>query len=490
MEPKAPQTCGGEAPTARSEFFTTNQSASLAANLPANAPPLADVLLVSAQHVRAVLDGQSLSARLDESPAPLRSAVQAVSFHAMRRLGLARAVYAALVERPRPQSLDHALLLVALTLLDAAIEARNAVERPRGVPLYAVHTIVDQAVDACAQHPALRGHKRFINAVLRNFLRQRDALLPMLSQDPQARWNFPHWWIEQVQADYPAQWQDLLAAADTPAPMTLRINRRRQTVAGLLAALEAHGIAGQAVGEAGVVLSAPQPVHSLPGFAQGWWSVQDAAAQLAAPLLAPRDGMRVLDACAAPGGKTAHLLELADVHLQALDADDRRLARVQQNLDRLGLASDRVTLTCADAARPHTWWDGQPFDAILVDAPCTASGVVRRHPDIRWLRRADDLPRTAALQRRIADALWPLLRPGGRLLYVTCSVFPQEGQAQAHAFEQRWHDAQRLPAPGQLLPLAQDGAPAGDGFFYALFGKETSAKSEQPTVQRQWFSGE
>lgn len=235
---------------------------------------------------------------------------------------------------------------------------------------------------------------------------------------------------------------------------------------------------------------------ALPGFEQGWWSVQDLSAQHAARLLPVADGMRVLDACAAPGGKTAHLLEQADLRLTALDSDAARLTRVGENLERLGLMHGGVQLACADAAEPQAWWDGVPFDAILADVPCTASGVVRRHPDIRWLRREDDVARTAALQRRIVDALWALLRPGGHLLYATCSIFPEEGELQAQAFAQRHADAVRLPAPGQILPLA--GQPAvgdaaalrepdcsggeellagraalatGDGFFYALFAK-------------------
>jgi len=462
--------------TPSSEGKTAARQQSVKTSSPAsasNGPLLSDILRISARHVRAVLDGHSLSGRLDDTPAPLRGAVQAISFHTMRRLGLARAVYTALVKRPRAQPQLDALLLVALTLLDAAIEARDFIERPRGHPVYAVHTIVDQTVRVAAQDAHLQHHKGFINAVLRNYLRTRDEVLARLANDTQARWNFPAWWIAQLQADHPGQWQALLAAADTPAPMTLRVNRRKQTVAGLLAALQDHGIAAQAVGDAGVMLCTTQSVHSVPGFAQGWWSVQDAAAQLAAPLLELRDGMRVLDACAAPGGKTAHLLELADVHVQALDIDAQRLRRVQQNLQRLELLGPHVTLTAADAANTQTWWDGKPFDAILADVPCSASGVVRRHPDIRWLRRADDLPRTAALQRSIVDALWPMLRPGGRLLYATCSIFVPESEAQAQAFAQRWHDAWRLPAPGQLLPLPQHGASATDGFFYALFEKRS-----------------
>ncbi|MEJ2896951.1 methyltransferase domain-containing protein, partial [Bordetella avium] len=224
-------------------------------------------------------------------------------------------------------------------------------------------------------------------------------------------------------------------------------------------------------GEWGVVVLEPRPVAQLPGFAEGWWSVQDAGAQLAAPLLPLADGMRVLDACAAPGGKTAHMLEIANLDLVALDSDASRLERVGQNLARLGLSG--ASLVAADAAKLDSWWDGKPFDAVLADVPCTASGIVRRHPDIRWLRRAPGVARPAPLQARIADALWRVVAPGGHLLYVTCSIFPAEGQAQAQAFAARHADAIVLPAPGQLLPVALDATPERqhDGFFYALFAK-------------------
>ncbi|HEY9280429.1 MAG TPA: methyltransferase domain-containing protein, partial [Eoetvoesiella sp.] len=205
----------------------------------------------------------------------------------------------------------------------------------------------------------------------------------------------------------------------------------------------------------------------------GWWSVQDASAQQAAELLQPRNGMRVLDACAAPGGKTAHLLELADIDLLALDTDKVRLDRVGENLNRLGLMGPKVSLQCADAANLKQWWDGQPFDAVLADVPCTASGIVRRHPDIRWLRREADIAKTVALQRKIVNALWETVKPGGRLVYATCSIFPQEGEQQAARFLATHPDAKRLPAPGQILPLSDGGqASRYDGFFYALFAKE------------------
>lgn len=269
-------------------------------------------------------------------------------------------------------------------------------------------------------------------------------------------------------------WADTLAnrlVPRAPAPLTLRVNRRRASRAQVAEAFAAAGVPVRETGESGLVVLEPRPVMQLPGYAQGWWSVQDAGAQLAAPLLPLADGMRVLDACAAPGGKTAHMLEIARLDLLALDADARRLERVGQNLERLGL--DGARLVAGDAADPDSWWDGRPFDAVLADVPCTASGIVRRHPDIRWLRRAPDVARTAALQARIADALWRVVAPGGHLLYVTYSLFPAEGQAQARAFAARHADAEALPAPGQLLPVAVDATPESqhDGFFYALFAK-------------------
>lgn len=227
-----------------------------------------------------------------------------------------------------------------------------------------------------------------------------------------------------------------------------------------------------------IVLTHGVPVQRLPGFDQGDVSVQDAAAQIAAPLLVYAGGQklpagaRVLDACAAPGGKTAHLLELADLDVTALDADPERLARVNDTLQRLGLQARTVA---ADASQPAAWWDGQLFDAILLDAPCSASGIVRRHPDVRWLRRDTDIASLARTQNAILDALWPLLKPGGHLLYCTCSVFKMEGQERIDAFLQRSPDARAHPAPGHLLPVVEYLDPAGqdrgDGFFYALLSK-------------------
>jgi 16S rRNA (cytosine967-C5)-methyltransferase len=443
-------------------------------NLPtptAGAAPLRDLLAQSAAVTQAVLTGRSMTDAIAQVPAPLRAGTQALSFHAMRRLGEARALRRILVPRTPPEPLADALLLVSLTLLLPAPASSGVAAA--GVPAYAPHTVVDQAVQAAAGVPRLVGLKGLVNGALRAFLRDADALQGQLARQLEARWNHPQWWVDKVRAAYPDDWESVLAAANVPAPLTLRVNRRRAARQDVLTAFDAAGIAAEATGPDGIVLAQARPVQRLPGFEEGWWSVQDAGAQLAAPLLDVADGMRVLDACSAPGGKTGHLLEIADVELLALDADAARLQRVRDNLRRLGLESSRATLKVADAAYLDAWWDGRPFDAVLADVPCTASGIVRRHPDIRWLRRADDVPRTVKLQARIVDALWRTVAPGGRLLYVTCSVFPEENERQAAAFAARHDDARRLEAPGQLLPVAAAATPAGehDGFFYALFAK-------------------
>jgi len=435
---------------------------------PREAPPLARLLLATAQACADVANGISLTEALARVPADLRPGTQALAFHAMRRLGWARAVRSQLLERIPPHPLLDPLLQVSLTLLG---EAEDTAEAERdGTPRYAAHTVVDQTVQAAAGQPDMARYKGLLNACLRRYLREREALNETARSGLEGAWNYPGWWVTQVRRDYPKTWQDVLRAGNSAGPLTLRVNRRRATPAAVAQALADIGISSTPHGEAGLVLHTARPVQQLPGFAEGWWSVQDAGAQLAAPLLGVRDGMRVLDACAAPGGKTAHLLELADIDLLALDADARRLTRVDETLARLGL---HATLRAAAAERVDTWWDGKPFDAVLADVPCTASGIVRRHPDIRWLRRHNDIVRTAALQARIVDALWQVTAPGGKLLYATCSLFPAEGEHQAQAFARRHPDAQRRDAPGQLIPAVPEAAANAqhDGFFYALFEK-------------------
>jgi len=436
--------------------------------------PLNRLLGQVADAVQAVREGRSLTDVLARCPADLRPGTQALSFHVLRLLGGAQAARAHLAPKNPPPRVDS-LLVSALALL-----------WPSAEPPYAEHTVVDQAVQAMQKRaPAAAG---FVNAVLRRFLRERDAVVAAAQRDPQGAFNHPPWWIERLRQDWPSQWQAILQANNQHPPMSLRVNARHLTAQAYLERLAAVGIAARLAGPLapqGLILEKAVPVTALPGFDQGLVSVQDVAAQLAAPLLLidrhdltplPPDA-RVLDACSAPGGKTAHLLELADLDLLALDADAQRLNRVQDTLRRLQL---RARLKAADARQTASWWDGQLFDAILLDAPCSASGIVRRHPDVRWLRRPGDIGALAEIQAGLLDALWPTLKAGGRLVYATCSIFKAEGQAQVDAFMQRHGDARALAVEGvtgHLLPLADNGSNAGggasmvDGFFYALLVK-------------------
>lgn len=434
--------------------------------------PLWRQLQGAASLLQAVREGQSLTAALERVDAPLRPGVQALAFHTMRWLGRAEALRQQLAQRPPPAPAD-ALLCVALALTCSEHETP-----------YTMHTLVDQAVEAAKRSEAMHHQATFINGCLRRYLREQDALQAKADHKPQAVWNHPQWWIDRVRKDHPEQWQEILQANQQQPPLILRINSRKTTQAQYLQALAAMDLIASPVGDYGVILDRAMPVASLPGFAQGHFSVQDAAAQWAAPLLLAQlqpasDGrprLKILDACAAPGGKTAHLLELADADVTALEIDPLRSQRIDQNLARLGLQAQVVV---GDAGAPATWWDGQLYDGILLDAPCTASGIVRRHPDVRWLRRPPDITKLAALQMQLLDALWPLLRPGGRLLYCTCSVFKAEGQLQAQAFVARHTDAQWIPSPGHLLPQGHTQEPVfpdnlmrdHDGFFYASFDK-------------------
>lgn len=449
-------------------------SAMNAPTAPASGPPLWRQLQQVAQAVAAVRAGSSSSTALEPVPAELRAGVQALLFQVLRTLGRAEALRKRLAPRA-PAPLPDALLCSALALA----------WQPEDAP-YEPFTLVDQAVEAAKRTPALRAQSGFINACLRRFLRERDAQVQATDDNPVARWNHPEWWIKRLKADHPAQWQQIVQANNRRAPMTLRVNVRQSSVAGYLTRLADVGLSGVANGAYGITLAQAVPVTALPGFAQGMVSVQDAAAQLAAPLLldgladdvANRAPLRVLDACAAPGGKTAHLLELGDHDVTALEVDAQRAERLRQTLQRLNL---KAQVCVADAAEPAGWWDGRLFDAILLDAPCTASGIVRRHPDVRWLRRESDIAQLAVLQARMLAALWPLLKPGGRLLYCTCSVFRAEGEQQVQTFVAHNTGASLLASPGHLLPIStlNSGAvpdnPSSDhdGFFYALLEKNT-----------------
>ncbi|VTU31752.1 Ribosomal RNA small subunit methyltransferase B [Variovorax sp. SRS16] len=439
-------------------------------------PPLWRQLQLTAVAIASIRDGVSGSVAFAAVEPGLRAGVQALGFQVLRWLGRAEALRRQLARRTPPPAAD-ALLCTALALAwDAALSP------------YEPFTLVDQAVEAAKRNPGTRAQASFVNACLRRFLRERDELVAATEREPVAQWNHPRWWIERLKRDHPRDWQQVLATDNTQAPMTLRVNLRKTDMASCMAGLQIADVPAVRVGASGLQLGRARPVHQLPGFAEGEWSVQDAAAQLAAPLLLGGLGqaakgtaapLRVLDACAAPGGKTAHLLEVAGpgvIELTALEIDAARSRRIDETLGRLGLAAKIVV---ADAARPAQWWDGTPFDAILLDAPCTASGIVRRHPDVRWLRRESDIEQLALQQAMLLAALWPLVRPGGRLLYCTCSVFREEGAHQIDAFLAHNTDAALLLSPGHLLPQSRGNARSvpdnalgdHDGFFYALLEK-------------------
>jgi len=440
--------------------------------------PLWREMALAARAIEALAAGRSLPLALDSvceaQPAGSLSAaslaaIRDIAHGTCRQLGLVRALARRLNSRPPPARLA-ALQWVALAQL---LE-----------PMRAEAVIVDQAVTAAHQEPHGAAFARFLNATLRRFGRDREALLAAARSEPQARWNFPPWWIEQLSAEQPQAWQAILQASNALPPMSLRVNCRHGGPEAYLAQLAAAGHPARRVGPQALVLDRPCPVERLPGWDEGWVTVQDAGAQMAAPLLAPRDGERVLDACAGPGGKATHLLELADCTLTALDVGEARLRPVRENLARLRLGggpAGTATLLAGDARQPAQWWDGKPYDRILLDAPCTASGIVRRHPDIRWLRRRSDLATLSRQQSEMLAALWPLLRPGGKLLFATCSVFCAEGvsvidgfladRRDASRLELRWRfDSAAAEPVSQLLPTAEP-ARDHDGFFYALLEK-------------------
>jgi 16S rRNA (cytosine967-C5)-methyltransferase len=403
---------------------------------------LAFAFLRAAPIVAGVMGGRSLAdGALEAVPGVARPATQDMVYGVLRRHAKNEALLAPLL-RNRPYPEIHALLFCALYRLETWTDA---------------HTVVDQAVRAAGELQGGR-YKGLVNGVLRNYLRRRDEGVARLPTA--ACRQHPDWWVEKLRLAYPDDWQDIVTAGNTPPPMSLRVNRRRMDTTAYLEKLAAANISATARGECGVLLDHPLPVSRLPGFAEGEVSVQDLGAQRAAALLAPAPGDRVLDACAAPGGKTAHLLEMRnDIALIAEDIDPARCRQIEQNLRRLDLVA-RVQVSDALSVRGD-------FDAILVDAPCSASGVARRRPDVKWLRRAEDIPRFARTQARMLENLWRSLAPRGRLLYATCSVFPEENGEQIQKFQVKYADA-RLVIEEQWLPNAEH-----DGFYYALLEKKS-----------------
>jgi 16S rRNA (cytosine967-C5)-methyltransferase len=422
--------------------------------------------LVAADTVNKVLSGASLTSSLQkvwnaerDISAQQRGSIQDLSYGVLRFYGQLDTLLGFLLKKPVRNDTLRCLLLVGLYQLVYSKASPYAV--------------VDNAVSASRHLGESKNAGGLVNAILRNFLRQKAVLLEKATESEAARYSYPRWWIEKIRAQYPMDYQTILLVSNQHPPMTLRVNSRRAASSEYQDCLSRSGIASRSLGDNTLELEQPVAVEKLPGFAQGLVSVQDAGAQLAAPLLDVHDGMRVLDACAAPGGKSAHLLELADVELTAVDNDAIRINGVAQNLARLHLRAHRILH--GDVARHDTWWDGKSFDRILADVPCSASGVTRRHPDIKWLRRESDITQFAVKQAAILNGLWQMLNRGGKLLYVTCSVFAEENNLQVRNFLGQHPDARLLPllkipqvelVDGQLLPT-----PHNDGFYYALLRK-------------------
>ncbi len=417
-----------------------------------------------------VREGRTLEDALAQQriAAETRAAVRSLAWGAVRWFQELDACLAVLADRA-PHTLDPVVRALAV------------------VGLYQLghdQTPPHAAVAATVEASRLLGKARasgLINAVLRRFQRERDGILAAAHREPQARHAHPAWFIEALERDWPLNWRDILAAGNAHPPMWLRVNTRRGTTDAYRARLEAEQMTAETsdLAPEALWLLRPVPVARLPGFLEGDVSVQDVAAQLAAHLLGAEPGMRVLDACAAPGGKACHLLELQPglAELVALDIDPPRAVRIRDNLGRLGLAATVVT---GDAAEPETWWDGRPFERILLDVPCSGTGVIRRHPDIKLLRRREDIGSFAARQRQLLDAAWPLLSPGGRLLYATCSVLREENAAVVAGFiaanpgaadvtgSARIFASRHPPGPGAGPGLAlPTGAAGADGFYYA-----------------------
>ena len=425
--------------------------------------PLSEAISIAAQAISEVMSGRSLTEVLDQLEPHERPIVQSLSFDALRKWVRSHELIKQFVPKSPPPEVDHLLSVAIALFLNENADGKG----------YAAHTIVDQAVSACANYDKTMYAKGLVNAVLRK--------VSLIVQPPEGETRFPPdpilmfvppWWRANLKRNYSKAWQSILFAQAKRAPLILRVNQKQYSREQYQVLLNEVGIASSPIEEvAGVklasalLLSNPVPVSELPGFYSGAVSVQDAGAQLAATLLNVGAGERVLDACAAPGGKTAHILELADCEMVALELDGERLGKIGGNLDRLRLHSDQVRVIRGDASKA-SWWDGRLFDKILLDAPCSASGIVARHPDIPFLRREADIKSLQQKQRGILEQAWKMLKPDGLMLYVTCSVFPEEGEEQASWFAGQHSNAVRLGAPGQILPTD-----VSDGFYYALFKK-------------------
>ena len=412
--------------------------------------------------MQVVHEGRSLSTLFDAFNEVERPAIQSLTYATLRDWTHAQIrLYKHLNKKPSKE-LD-VLLTVAAMLIH---------NRGRDQNQYAVPTIVNEAVKAAAMSPKTKHAQGLTNAVLRKVA---STTLCQAEMDGQFGLPFPDWWLRRIRAAYPDQWESICRRQQEPPPLTLRVNQMMNTRVDYETKLERSGIAYQTISEiAGIplrsalMIDVPLPVSQLPEFMQGAVSVQDAGAQLAPGLLCLQKGERLLDACAAPGGKTAHLLETIRSEpgeLIALEIDTERTKKIVNTLTRLQLINSRIQVITGDASQPN-WWDGNLFDKILLDVPCSASGIVRRHPDIVFLRKQQDIVRLVETQRAILENVWMMLKNGGTLLYLTCSIFPEEGEEQITRFVMDHPNALRLEAPGQLLPSEHH-----DGFFYGLLKK-------------------
>ncbi|MGR5464240.1 16S rRNA (cytosine(967)-C(5))-methyltransferase RsmB [Photobacterium damselae] len=423
-----------------------------------------NVRAAAAQVIYQVVDqGQSLSTALPAAQQQIKERDQAllqeICYGVLRWLPRLESITQKLMDKPLKgkQRVFHHLILVGLYQL--------------GYMRIPAHAAVAETVNATKnlKKPQLRG---LVNAILRNYQRQQQELDAQAVSHDAGKYGHPSWLLKLLKQAYPNDVDAICAANNTKAPMWLRVNRQHHNRDEYRKLLDAEGIATELHPQAGDALRllSPCDVYKLPGFEQGWVSVQDAAAQLAIEYLQPQAGELILDCCAAPGGKTAHILEhVPSAQVVAIDCDEHRLARVHDNLQRLNL---QAKVLCADARYPEKWWDGDKFDRILLDAPCSATGVIRRHPDIKWLRRGEDIAALAQLQAEIFDAMWLQLKSGGTLVYATCSITPQENRDQVSAFLARTADATLVGSeatnPGrQILP----GEENMDGFYYAILQK-------------------
>lgn len=415
---------------------------------------LCESILLAADFLDQVRQGSSLTEALAKAPSENRSAAQSLSFEALRYKPKIIEALKQFINKAIDPEVEDILLIAISTLFKDSMNQ------------YAAHTLVNETVNAAQKSIRTRYAKGLINAVLRRVIENPQAL-EITVEDAQ----YPAWWVKNLKKSYPQTFQPILETYLKPAKMFLRVNSRKsdvQTYLKKLALAEIETIEipleWQQLAPCCIALKNSVPVNKLPGFMEGEVSVQDLGAQMAAGLLAPKRSERYLDACAAPGGKASHLLELEDIDLDVLEISQDRMVRVEEGFKRLQLSAH---LIIGDACDSSTWAKGKLYDAILADVPCSATGIIRRHPDILYLRRGSDIAELQQLQRKIVGELWQSLKPGGRMLYVTCSILPQEGESQIEWFLEHLKDALRLESLGQLLPNDWH-----DGFYYGMLEKK------------------